>query len=95
MATQQQRDVTKAAHEEFDRAAAYELRFGKKYAGKTLREIGDEDEGLLYLDWLLGRDWLRDPAKKHIITFLNFEPIARRINALLDQPKNNDRQQPR
>jgi uncharacterized protein (DUF3820 family) len=43
--------------------------FGK-YKGKTLGDICDDD--VLYLDFLIGQDWLREPLK----TFVSILHIA-------------------
>ncbi len=54
---------------EFRAAAEFKLSFGK-YKGKTLDRIAETDEGLLYLDWLLGeRDNERgDSRSKDVVS---------------------------
>lgn len=41
------------------------LPFGP-HTGKTLSEVADTDEGLLYLDNLLGEDWVWPATKEKI-----------------------------
>lgn len=44
--------------------------FIKKYPNQSLDEIAESDEGLKYLDWLIGTEWLREQSKLEIETYL-------------------------
>jgi len=57
----------------------YRMEFGK-YKGKTLNEIAESDEGLKYLDWLVGER----PDLFDLKLFLGQPTIKRELEALLD-----------
>lgn len=46
--------------------------FIKKYPGQTLGQIAElpNNEGIKYLDWLIGQDWLRPNTKAEITAYL-------------------------
>jgi hypothetical protein len=67
----------------FTEASAFVLQFGK-YAGDTLSQIGQTESGLRYLDWLIGRQWLKDPAKTMIKTYLAHPDVSRLVDAAID-----------
>lgn len=61
----------------------YVMPFGK-YRGKTLDEIGDDDEGVRYLDWLRGERGDDDNVGAAIGRYLD-DPVRRhRIEGVLD-----------
>lgn len=57
------------------------LHFGK-HAGRTLDQVAGTDDGLAYLDWLVGQKWLRDPFKSTLEEYLSDESIQREIENL-------------
>lgn len=56
--------------------------FGK-YKGRTLDSIASDNEGLRYLDWVRGQDWLRDQLKEAIDEYLDDPVNARDLDAAL------------
>jgi hypothetical protein len=69
---------------QFDYAKNYRLRFGpKNYVGRTLDEIARQDDGLKYLDQLLGQDWVFQDTKDIIKAYLGSEAIKRDLESLL------------
>lgn len=56
----------------------FRMPFGK-YEGLTLLEISESDEGLRYLDWLLGCG-LRPSTQEIIEEFVELPHIAREID---------------
>jgi hypothetical protein len=76
---------------DYHQACLYEMDFGK-YRGKTLDDIGQTDNGLLYLDWLRGEvDRKLAPADKllreALAAYLDDETIADEIKRLIDSGK--------
>ncbi len=58
----------------------FEMPFGK-YKGRTLREIADTDEGLKYLDWLLGGEIdLRPATREALEEFVALPHIEREMD---------------
>lgn len=53
--------------------------FGK-HAGKKLDEVP-----LMYLDWLLGQDWLRDNLREPIRLYLNDPVIERQLELEMEE----------
>ena len=51
----------------------------RKYKGKTLEEIAETDEGLLYLDWLRGQSWTLSYLTDHLNTYLNDPTIKKEL----------------
>jgi hypothetical protein len=76
----------------FTEASAYVLTIGK-YKGKTLDEIATTDDGLVYLDWLLGaREYANEASGRrgsaneretteYLRTYLTDQTIAREVIA--------------
>ncbi len=61
----------------------FEMPFGK-YKGQTLREIADTDEGLKYLDWLLGGDIDLRPATRYALEeFVALPHIEREMERVI------------
>jgi uncharacterized protein (DUF3820 family) len=66
----------------YKEAAAIKMPFGK-YAGKTMDETAETDEGLLYLDWLRGereRSPRPDRIQEALSVYLNDPTIASELN---------------
>jgi uncharacterized protein (DUF3820 family) len=68
----------------FDDAKNFVLPFGK-YKGKTLHDVGGDDEGLLYLDWVVDQQWLAPSTHLTIRTYLKDPAISRDLDALLEE----------
>ena len=65
----------------------------KKFLGKTLGEIGDSDEGLKYLDWLIG--WMEDEEIRtdfyaSLKQFVALPHISRAIELAIDKTGHDD-----
>jgi hypothetical protein len=54
-----------------------------RYRGQTLDDISSTDEGLLYLDWMVGQHFLYPDTKKAIEDFLGDQTIRRELDRLL------------
>jgi uncharacterized protein (DUF3820 family) len=65
----------------FDEAKVWCMPFGK-YAGRTLDQIAETDEGLSYLDWLRDQGWLRQGAKDALDAYLDDPAIAKELEEL-------------
>lgn len=57
--------------------------FGK-FSGKTLDAIGSTHDGLLYLDWLVGQDWLFEDLKKNVKEFLQDPDVAKELKVAVE-----------
>lgn len=68
---------------EFTFAKQFVMPFGK-YKGDTLFGIGSGDEGLRYLDWLIGQDWVNGRTRDAIESFLRHPSFARRLDEILE-----------
>lgn len=55
---------------DFKAAAATVLPFGK-FKGRTLDQAAETDEGLRYLDWLVGQAWLKPGLKSALQAYLS------------------------
>lgn len=55
-----------------------------KYKGKTIDEVAQSNEGLLYLDWLAAQPWLFADIKKALDAYLGDEAVARDLSTILD-----------
>jgi len=65
----------------FADAQIFKMPFGK-HKGLTLDKISETDEGLLYLDWLVGKN-LNPYVKQALETYLAYPSIQRDVAALL------------
>jgi hypothetical protein len=63
---------------EFKAASGVVVRFGK-YKGKAIDKISETDDGLKYLDWLNGQEWLTDPLKTHVVNYLSDPTIKQEL----------------
>lgn len=66
----------------FDEAKRQIVFFGK-YTGKTIDKIAETDEGLKYLDWIVGQDWLYDGTREAIKVYLADDTIKSELEKLL------------
>jgi hypothetical protein len=71
------------ADQNFTAACAYELRFGK-HKGSTIARVGSSDEGLKYLDWLVGQAWVVNGLKSALEAYLAHPSISRLLDAAID-----------
>ena len=69
-------------------AKNYEMPYGR-YKGKRLCEIAQTDEGLLYLDWLVGVV-AAGPVKKACMAFLDDNVLQDEIAELLNRMEEQD-----
>lgn len=68
----------------FKEAQQFVMPFGK-YKRMTLDDIAKTDEGLKYLDWLSGNDWLRDPALSAVKAYLADPDIGQELRQILEE----------
>ena len=66
----------------FAQAQQFVMPLGK-HKGKTLDDIASTDEGLKYLDWIVGEGFLWDRTEEAIKTYLADPAIQRDLNALV------------
>jgi hypothetical protein len=57
--------------------------FFGKYAQQNLNEISSTPEGLKYLDWLSGEDWVHGYLRTQLTRFLLQPPIQRELDQIL------------
>ena len=67
-----------AKEQRFEELGRTPLHFGK-FKGKTLAGLWESDEGLSYLDWLLGQDWLYEDFQERLEEFCKIERVAKEI----------------
>lgn len=58
--------------------------FGK-YKGRSIDQIAESDEGLLYLDWLIGQEWLKAELRRDLQAYLDQPTIKAEVKRLLDE----------
>ncbi len=68
---------------DFNEARETVIPFGM-HEGKTLDEIAQTDDGLLYLDWLAGGD-VYGHLKESILVYLSDPGIKRDLEDLIDE----------
>lgn len=66
----------------FDDVQDVRLPFGK-HKGKTLDAIAETDDGLKYLDWLVGQDWLKGDLRNCVEAYLADETIKTELKKLV------------
>lgn len=66
----------------FKEASEFKMPFGK-FKGMSLDNISKDDEGLKYLDYLLGENWVNGKAKLAIEIYLSNPTIAKELKDLL------------
>lgn len=65
-------------------AAQVRVPFGK-YQGRTLKQVGDTDDGLLYLDWMRGIE-IKDRAfREALAIYLDDPTIAAELTELIEE----------
>jgi hypothetical protein len=69
--------------ERFTEACGFVIPFGK-HEGKTIARIGASKEGLLYLDWLIGQKWLKEPLLSALNDYLSHPAISHQIASYLE-----------
>lgn len=69
---------------DFTSACAYVMPLGK-HKGKTLARIGSNEEGLCYLDWLIGQDWVNGPLKDALTRYLSHPAIDRLVDEAVQE----------
>lgn len=52
----------------------FRIPFGK-FINHTIEELSESDDGLLYLDWLIGQTWLKDPLKRKLEEFMSDDGV--------------------
>ncbi len=65
----------------FKEAQGFRLMFGK-YRGETLDDIASTDEGLKYLDWLLGESDANAHSYPYLSAYMNDPSIKRELENL-------------
>lgn len=68
----------------FDQARNYILKFHPKYAGMTLDQVAKYNDGLRYLDYIVGQSWLHQDTRDHIKVYLANNGIKRDLKRLID-----------
>lgn len=58
--------------------------FGK-YKGYSIERIGESDEGLLYLDWLVGQSWLKAELRRELESYLGQPTIRAEVQKLVEK----------
>lgn len=68
----------------FETAKHHVLKFGPpEYRGKELYDIARFDDGLKYLDYVVGQDWLFEDTRKMIKRYLSEPSIKRDLEAII------------
>ncbi len=68
----------------FDHAKCRRMPFGK-FKSKTLDEIARTNEGLRYLDWLIGQEWLKGDLKSCVGTFLTDPSMSKEVEQAMQR----------
>jgi uncharacterized protein (DUF3820 family) len=55
-----------------------------KFKGQTLARIGSSDEGLKYLDWLVGQSWLNSRLKVPLETYLKHPAMGSQVERIIE-----------
>ena len=58
--------------------------FGK-YKGQSIERIAESDEGLLYLDWLVGQSWLKAELRRELESYLGQPTIRAEVQKLVEE----------
>ena len=67
----------------FEQAKDYVLKFGPpEFRGLTLDRIATYNDGLRYLDFVVGQPWLHADTRDHIIAYLSNNGIKRDLENL-------------
>lgn len=73
---------------EFKAAQTFVLKFGT-HRDKPIDVAAETDEGLLYLDWLRGQEWVREPLKTHLRNYLSDKTIKKELEAAYEKKKHS------
>ena len=65
-----------------EKAGQTKIPFGKTYRGQKLKDIAKSNKGLMYLDWLTEQDWLADPFKNIVKTYISHPQISNSIRCV-------------
>jgi uncharacterized protein (DUF3820 family) len=68
---------------DFTSACGFVMPLGK-HKGSTLARIGANHEGLKYLDWLVGQEWVDGRLRGALETYLKHPAISRELDAVLE-----------
>jgi hypothetical protein len=68
---------------DFTTACGYVMPLGQ-HKGKTLARIGASEEGLRYLDWLVGQPWVHPNLDEALATYLKHPAIAMQLDAAIE-----------
>jgi hypothetical protein len=68
---------------DFEEAGGFVLPLGK-HKGKKLDDVAQSDEGLLYLDWLAGQEWVYGRLAEALKAYLTNPSIARDVEKLVE-----------
>lgn len=68
---------------DFTSACDFVMPLGK-HKGERLARIGSNAEGLKYLDWLIGQDWVNGRLKDALGAFLRHPAIVLQLDAAID-----------
>jgi uncharacterized protein (DUF3820 family) len=68
---------------DFTEACDFTMPLGK-HKGERLARIGSNDEGLRYLDWLIGQDWANGRLKEALGIYLKHPAVSRQLDAALE-----------
>lgn len=68
----------------YRQARKFVMPFGS-FEGSSLEKIAQTDEGLLYLDWITGQDFVQGPLKDALTAFLSDATIQRELENLLGE----------
>jgi uncharacterized protein (DUF3820 family) len=66
----------------FEQVQVFVLPLGK-YKGQELDKVAETDEGLLYLDWLCGQDWVHGGLKLALEVYLGDPGIKKDLDDLV------------
>ena len=61
-----------------DEASGVCLPFGR-YRGESIEDIGSDDDGLRYLDWLIGQTWVKTDLRDALVVYLGQKLIQQRL----------------
>jgi hypothetical protein len=69
--------------EAFTEACGFVMPLGK-HKDRTLARIGSNRDGILYLDWLVGQEWVNGMLKAALETYLSHPVISRQVESYLE-----------
>ncbi len=66
----------------FEEASEFVMPLGK-HKGHALDDIANSNDGLKYLDWLRGQDWVYGRTAEALAAYLDHSPIARDLETAI------------